>query len=378
MKLIDKIGVIYDSIHDFARKTGVSRRYVQTMLKKKGYYDNKARGIIALPYSDDMAGSFPVTITTTGVTDIVNVPSVRVVDEEYENFKAARQTEYKIFKIDKPETSDGFRYAIALFSDAHIDETVNPDSVLGLNEYDTEIAKERVSAYFANLATCLKRDAVSDLYFASLGDTISGFIHPHLEQENGMTPQEAVLFGQSLIVSGMKYLREKLPAVSITFIGISGNHSRTTKKIQASNGYKLSYEWIMYHNVKQICEGLELDIEFIIPESELALIETPDNKRYIFCHGFQVQSKGTGTVAGIYPALQRLAMKWQKVFQQDKIFLGHYHTNVSIPTATVNGSIIGYNAFALSNGMGYEEPAQQYEVYDSEVGQLLSRKIYCK
>lgn len=378
MKLIDKIGVIYDSIHDFARKTGVSRRYVQTMLKKKGYYENKARGIIALPYSDDMDGSFPVTITTTGVTDIVNVPSFRVVDEEYENFKAARQTEYKIFKIDKPETSDGFRYAIALFSDAHIDETVNPDSVLGLNEYDTEIAKERVSAYFANLATCLKRDAVSDLYFASLGDTISGFIHPHLEQENGMTPQEAVLFGQSLIVSGLKYLREKLPAVSITFIGISGNHSRTTKKIQASNGYKLSYEWIMYHNVKQICEGLELDIEFIIPESELALIETPDNKRYIFCHGFQVQSKGTGTVAGIYPALQRLAMKWQKVFQQDKIFLGHYHTNVSIPTATVNGSIIGYNAFALSNGMGYEEPAQQYEVYDSEVGQLLSRKIYCK
>lgn len=378
MKLIDKKGVIYDSIHDFARKTNVSRRYVHTMLKEKGYYENKARGIIALPYSDDMAGSFPVTITTTGVTDIVNVPSVRVVDEEYENFKAARQTEYKIFKIDKPETSDGFRYAIALFSDAHIDETVNPNSVLGLNEYNTDIAEERVKIYFANLATCLKRDAVSDLYFASLGDTISSFLHPHLEQENGMTPQEAVLFGQSLIVSGLKYLREKLPAVSITFIGISGNHSRTTKKIQASNGYKLSYEWIMYHNVKQICEGLDLDIEFIIPESELALIETPDNKRYIFCHGFQVQSKGTGTVAGIYPALQRLAMKWQKVFQQDKIFLGHYHTNVSIPTATVNGSIIGYNAFALSNGMGYEEPAQQYEVYDSEIGQLLSRKIYCK
>lgn len=378
MKLIDKNGVIYNSIHDFARKTDVSRRYVQTMLKKKGYYENKARGIVAYPYNEVAADTATTISTTAGAKDIVNVPSCRVIDEEYENFKAARQTEYKIFKIDKPGTSDGFRYAVALFSDAHIDETVNPDSVLGLNEYDTEIAKERVSAYFANLATCLKRDAVSDLYFASLGDTISGFIHPHLEQENGMTPQEAVLFGQSLIVSGLKYLREKLPAVSITFIGISGNHSRTTKKIQASNGYKLSYEWIMYHNVKQICEGLELDIEFIIPESELALIETPDNKRYIFCHGFQVQSKGTGTVAGIYPALQRLAMKWQKVFQQDKIFLGHYHTNVSIPTATVNGSIIGYNAFALSNGMGYEEPAQQYEVYDSEVGQLLSRKIYCK
>ena len=243
MKLIDKNGVIYNSIHEFAKKTRVSRRYVHTMLSKKGYYENKARGIIANKYDEGGGTLLPTPAT--------------VVDEEYENFKAARQTEYKIFKIDKPETSDGFRYAIALFSDAHIDETVNPDTVLGLNEYNIDIATERVTAYFANLATCIKRDAVSDLYFASLGDTISAYIHEHLMQENGMTPQEAVLFGQSLIVSGLKYLREKLPAVAITFIGISGNHSRTTKKIQASNGYKLSYEWIMYHNIKQICEGLE-------------------------------------------------------------------------------------------------------------------------
>ena len=52
MKLIDKNGVIYNSIHDFARKTRVSRRYVHTMLSKKGYYENKTRGIIANKYDE--------------------------------------------------------------------------------------------------------------------------------------------------------------------------------------------------------------------------------------------------------------------------------------------------------------------------------------
>ena len=71
-------------------------------------------------------------------------------------------------------------------------------------------------------------------------------------------------------------------------------------------------------------------------------------------------------------------MKWDKIFKQNKIYLGHFHNIISIPNATVNGSIIGYNAFAMSNGMAFEEPAQVYELYDDKIGYLLTRKIYCK
>lgn len=357
MQYIDNNGNVYNSIREFCKKLKCNRSYAHSYIKKHGYYHHVGRNIVVKP-----------------VDSQENI----IVDEEYENYKATRKTEFNYYKIDKSNHDEGERYAIALFSDAHLEETVDANTILGLNEYDIEIAEERVKLYFSNLATCLERDEVKTLYFSVLGDIISGYIHESLQQENGMTPPEATLFGQSLIVSGLRFLREQLPEVKIIFIGICGNHSRTTKKVQNSNGFKLSYEWIMYQNIKQICEMLNLSIDFLIPESELALVQTPDNKRYVFCHGFQVQSKGTGTVAGIYPALNRLAMKWQKVFKQDKIFLGHYHTNVSIPSATVNGSIIGYNAFALSNGMQYEEPAQQYEVYDSKIGQLLSRKIYCK
>lgn len=369
MQVIDNNGVVYDSIRAFCRATGVNRGFFREKMKANGYYENISRGIKAYIFEQGK--------NVADDKQLVDVPPT-AIDEEYENFKAIRATDFKLIEIEKPESLDGVRYAVALFSDVHIEETVKPESVLDKNEYNVSIAESRIKSYFANLATCLKKDDVKMLIFASLGDTISGFIHPHLEQENGATPLEATYLAQSLIVSGLKHIRKEMPNLDMNFIGIAGNHSRTTKKMQNSNGFKLSYEWLMYKNIEDACSQLELGIKFNIPESELALVQTPDGKRYIFCHGFQVQSKGTGTVAGIYPALNRLAMKWRTTFNQDKIFLGHYHTCVSIPSATVNGSIIGYNAFALSNGMGYEEPAQQYEVYDSEVGQLLSRKIYCK
>lgn len=364
-QLRDKKGNVYESINDFVRRTGCARSHVREQLNKRGYYCNISKDIELRRICEDVSA------------DAIQV-APQEIDEEYEAFKAIRTTDFKILNIEKPKHLEGVRYAVALFSDVHVEETVKRESVLDRNEYNLEIAEKRVKRYFANLTTCLKKDEVEMLVFASLGDTISSFLHPHLEQENGATPMEATYLAQSLIVSGLKYIRQEMPKLHIHFIGICGNHSRTTKKLQASNGFKLSYEWLMYKNIEDACKQLELNIHFNIPESELALVVAPDGKRYIFCHGFQVQSKGTGTVAGIYPALNRLAMKWKTTFNQDKIFLGHYHTCVSIPSATVNGSIIGYNAFALSNGMGYEEPAQMYEVFDSEVGQLLSRKIYCE
>ena len=110
----------------------------------------------------------------------------------------------------------------------------------------------------------------------------------------------------------------------------------------------------------------------------MAIEDTSDGKRFLFIHGFQIKGSGNGTVCGIYPSLGRLSLKYGKVYKQDKIYLGHFHSCISIPNAVVNGSIIGYNSYALTNGFAYEEPAQMYELYDTNIGQLLTRQIYCK
>ena len=368
---MDENGKVYESLRQLEKEIGVQHSTIGVKLKKDGYF--KFNGITYYAVN-----TRPVVAEEKKVDEPVISNEEKADFEEFKKMKDVRNLGFTTYKFNYTPKKQGSRYAVALFSDAHIEETVNPASVLGMNEYNINIAEKRIQTYFQNLCECLKEDKVDDLIFASLGDTISGYIHEELAQCNGLSPLEATYKAQSLIYSGLKYLCEETNLNSIKFIGIVGNHSRTTKKIQHANGFKMSYEWLMYQNIKKFCEMDNLPIEFCIPEAEVAIVNTPDGQKFIFAHGFQIKGSGTGTVCGIYPALNRLALKWGKTFGQDKIYIGHFHQCVSIANAVVNGSIIGFNTFALSNGFSFEEPCQYYEVFDTNIGQLLSRKIYCK
>ena len=385
--VVDEKGNLYKSIAELSRKINVWAGGITKAFNNMGYFEKDGIKYFLVNNSNDSAYVPDNSVNSDGTVQqpiIVKVKEKREDEEEYQEYLRQKSQIEEVealpfesyeFKFD--EKDEGEKYAVALFSDAHIEETVNPQSVMSLNEYNTDIAKQRIQNYFSNLVHCLNKDEVSHLIFASLGDTISGYIHEELTQTNGLTPLEATQLAQGLIFNGLKFICEKSNVEDIYFIGIVGNHSRVTKKIQHANGYKMSYEWLMYQNIKRECEIAGLPITFNLPESEMAVVDTQDNRRFLFIHGFQIRSNGSGTVCGIYPALNRLCMKWDKIFHQDKIYLGHFHSCVSIPNAMVNGSIIGYNSFALSNGFGYERPAQQYEVYDTKIGLLLTRQIYC-
>lgn len=385
--VVDEKGNLYKSIAELSRKINVWAGGITKAFNNKGYFEkdgikyflanNSNDGVYVPSTSENLDGTVQQPI-------IVKVKEEREDEEEYQEYLRQKSQigeiealPFESYEFKFNEKIEGEKYAVALFSDAHIEETVNPQSVMSLNEYNTDIAKQRIQNYFSNLVHCLNKDEVTHLIFASLGDTISGYIHDELAQTNGLTPLEATQLAQGLLFNGLKFICEKSNVEDIYFIGIVGNHSRVTKKIQHANGYKMSYEWLMYQNIKRECEIAGLPITFNLPESEMAVVDTQDNRRFLFIHGFQIRSNGSGTVCGIYPALNRLCMKWDKIFHQDKIYLGHFHSCVSIPNAMVNGSIIGYNSFALSNGFGYERPAQQYEVYDTKIGLLLTRQIYC-
>ena len=348
-QIVDENGNVYKSLRSLSAKLGVNRPRIAYNFKKRG------------SFTYNSVTYFPMNVQPIGKDDkddkIVFTP--RDDEEEYQEFKKTKEEinkiknlTFKTYNFKYTHRPIGSRYAVALFSDAHIEETVLPESVLNKNEYNVKIAEKRIQSYFENLSHCLNTDKVDDLIFASLGDTISGFIHEELAQCNGLTPMKAISKAQSLIVSGLQFICDNTELNSIKFIGIVGNHSRTTKN--------------------------DLPIEFAIPESEVALVETPDNRTLLFCHGFQIKATGTNTVCGIYPSLQRLALKWGKTFNQDRIYLGHFHSCISIPSAAVNGSIIGYNSYSLTNGFEYQKPCQYYEVIDTNFGQLLERKIYCE
>lgn len=377
-KIVDEYGNIYNSIRQLAKHLHADRNKISYDINTYGEYVND--GVTYKLFDGEMVSQEPTQSPQRKLTreEIEEQKEL----EQFRQYKEVKNLEFEVYDIKPIEGySAGYRYAVALFSDAHIEETVKPETVNWLNEYNLEIAERRIKTYFANLANCLKEDNVTELIFASLGDTISGFLFEELMECNSLTPVQATLKAQSLIYSGLHYLCTEANIKSlkqIRFVGIVGNHGRTTKKIQHANGFKMSYEWLMYQNIKQQCENQGLPIDFYIPESEVAVIKTPDNRTLLFCHGFQIKGGTTNTICGPYPALQRLALRWSKVFNQNRIYMGHFHSCVSIPSAAINGSIIGYNTFALTNGFEIQEPCQYYEVIDTNIGQLLERKIYCK
>lgn len=361
-------GVEYRSIRSLANLLNICKDNIRRSFKKKGKFIYQGHSYYLKAQSSE-----PNTQTTPCLSE----------DEyaEYQEFRASKEISslpFEKYNFNVKTHKGGNKYAIALFSDVHIEETVDPATVLGMNEYNIDIAKQRITNYFVNLVKCLEKDKPESLIFACLGDVISGYIHDELAQTNELSPLEAIEFAQSIIYNGLKYIVDNSSVKKIDFIGIVGNHSRTTKKIQHSNGYKMSYEWLMFRNIERECKLTNLPINFNIPNSEVAVVYTNDDKRYLFAHGFQIKSSGNGTVCGIYPSLNRLSMKWAKNFHQDKIFIGHFHSCISLPNAVVNGSIIGFNTFSLTNGFEYEEPAQMYELYDTEIGLINTRKIYCK
>lgn len=379
--IIDDFGNEYGSARSLANALGVNKKTVLRRLKKGEpfIYNGVTYRLKDVIYVDKTANNESKIVAVVKSEEQKKLEAI-INSDDYKGFIKAKEIEnlpFEKYSFNVTTKKGKSKYAIALFSDAHIEETVKSDSVLGLNEYNIEIAEERIQKYFVNLVKALNEDHVEKLVFASLGDTISGYIHEELAQNNSLTPLEATFKAQNLIYNGLEYIVNNSSVKHVKFIGIVGNHSRTTKKMQHANGHVMSYEWLMYKNIEKEIELSGLPIEVEIPNSEMAVLQTSDGKKYMFMHGFQIKTAGVSTVCGIYPALNRLSLKLDRNFHQDKIYIGHFHSCISIPNATVNGSIIGFNAYSLSNGFSYEEPAQMYELFD-ENGLILTRKIYCR
>ena len=396
-KIVDENGKIYNSIRQLAKEIHVGRQRIKADMNSKGYFSHKGHtyvlvdlGVankISLPknteptlFSEDELNGNETPIV---IPKVIEVEKVREDEDEYqeyrkmkEDIKSINDLPIKNYNFKLATHKNGSRYCIALFSDVHLEQTIEKESVLGKNEYNIEIAKKRVKNYFNNLALCVNDDRVETVILACLGDIINGVIHEEYLVSNGLMPMDSIILGQSLIYSGIKFLIDNTKAKKILFIGVVGNHSRTTKKIWSNGAYKMSYEYLMYKNIETLCKTENLPVEFIIPNADKAVIDMEDGNRFLFEHGDAIRSTGQG-VCGIYPALGRYRLKIRETIGQTKLFIGHYHQCTQMKGVTVNGSIIGQDNYALRNGFAPERPAQMYEVFDSSIGLLNTRQIYC-
>jgi hypothetical protein len=284
----------------------------------------------------------------------------------------------KLIKLQVNKIKPKKREAVifSMLSDVHIEETVEKEVVNGMNEYNPLIAKQRVENYFNRLLNKINEDRknvnIDTLILGLLGDFITGYIHEELKESNSMSPTEATLYIKNILISGIKYLVDNGNFKEIIIPCTPGNHGRTTIKKRFSTGYKNSYEWMMYQDMKTIFDTLSSSnkkyniVKFIVNKSELTYITVYD-KVIRFGHGDHF--KFSGGVGGITPALMKWLHNSNTQTRADMTFIGHWHS-IGEPTynCMVNGCVIGMSAYGIAVGGTNRPPQQIYTLLFSDGG----------
>lgn len=134
--------------------------------------------------------------------------------------------------------------AVIVASDWHYEELVKSANLNGLNQYNLEIADQRIEKFFQNalrLLNICKHDVeIHNIVFALLGDFISGNIHEENLETAQLRPAEAAFTVQRKLMSGIKFFLENTDCNLVIPCSV-GNHcvSRDTE-ILTSNGFKLA------------------------------------------------------------------------------------------------------------------------------------------
>lgn len=261
----------------------------------------------------------------------------------------------------------GEAIAVVLASDWHIEENVKPQTVNGLNTFNISIAEKRVEQFFKNTLKLVEKEQnqsdIKTLVLALLGDFISGNIHDELLENCSLRPMEAIILAEQLISGGIDYLlaNSKLNLIIPCHVG---NHTRITRKVHISTEAGNSIETFMYYHLRNYYKD-NPRVVFQISESYLSYLKVFDFT-ICFQHGHAVRFGGG--VGGLSIPLNKAIAQWEKLKHADLYCLGHWHQFLDTGQAIVNGSIIGYNAFALFIKAGFERPKQAFFLVDRKRG----------
>jgi len=265
--------------------------------------------------------------------------------------------------------------AMLVLSDWHVEELVRAESVNGKNNYTLKEAKKRSDKAFQKAVSLTKKEqqdvTIKHMVVALLGDFVSGNIHEELLENCQLRPMEAIIFAQGLIESGINYLLANTE-LDFTFVCHVGNHTRITKKVHVSTEQGNSIEYFMYHSLKQRFLS-EPRVKFVIPEGYHSYMDIYGTK-VRFHHGHSLRYQGG--VGGLTIPVNKAIAQWNKITSVDLDIFGHWHTYMHLKNFVANGSLIGYNAFALSIKADFDVPKQAFFLIDKKLGPSIFAPIF--
>ena len=262
----------------------------------------------------------------------------------------------KIIKIATPKAdADSYAVPIIVASDWHVEERVDRSTINGLNEFDLEIAERRASFFFSNslrLVRMFNQDVKIDtIVLALLGDFVTNYLHDENRETNLLGPSEALIFVKDLLYSGIKFLLEN-SNYRLVIPCCYGNHGRLTQKMRHGNIKGTSLELLIYKWLFDIFKD-EPRVQFDVAGGQM-LIADIVGRRIRFHHGDLIRYQGG--VGGITIPLNKAIAQLNKATQVKLDVIGHWHQFLFGRNYLINGSLIGYNAFAQYIKADFEEP----------------------
>lgn len=266
---------------------------------------------------------------------------------------------------------------VVLASDWHVEENVTEGQVNGLNEYNLTIAKWRAEEFFRStlrLIEIFQKDTrIDTLVLALLGDFISGNIHDDIAENNNLGATKALIFAEELLSSGIQFLLDN-STLNLVIPCHSGNHGRTTKEQRMATENENSFEYYMYHVLARHFQGNKR-VKFLISESYVSYLPVYD-KVVRFHHGHGM--KYGGGVGGLFVPAYKAVARWNDGRRADVDCFGHFHQFRDGGSFICNGSLIGYNAYAVSKGISFEKPQQVMFVIEKSRGRTFTVPITFK
>lgn len=293
------------------------------------------------------------------------IRSIRVLEAKLEAFTMLKEAKSSLEIKPREDTGTSEATAVACFSDVHIGETVRPSQVNGLNEYSVDTCKRRCAQFFERLVRLTEKErqdvVIDELILFLGGDIIDGALHLDTIMSNEVAqPMNQAVIAQEIIEGGLRYLEANGGFKRITVVCKDGNHGRITHKLHHASRTGNALEWFIYYNLRARFPNLN----WVIEEGLHTYVKVYD-QTIRFHHGDTISGGG---VAGFYTYLNRRRYQWNTARRADIDVLGHLHQYTATKRFVVNGSVVGYNSYAVSIGAEYERPMQAYFLLDKKRG----------
>jgi len=280
-----------------------------------------------------------------------------------------------------PAKNEGRRSVILHVSDIQYGETIDFDTMDGLNSYSVEIANARIRRFFQKAVRFMTElwhgDPAERVYLLLNGDMISGAIHLELDRTDGLRPMEAARMVAEQLASGIALIREH--GFPVEIIATPGNHGRATIKPESKGHVFHNYDTLVSWFIEMMFNRDD-GVDVYYSKSVDALFSIYGFPM-LASHGDRIGSRG-GT--GFLGATATILRGHHKVFTDYsmrgthlyKIFTGHFHTPCVTVWGYANNTMAGVSEFGRDGRMTVTPASQDYFVIHDEHGIIEHRVIF--